>query len=352
MATIRDVARKAGVSVATVSHVINGTRKVAPETAARVRLAIEELGYHPNASAQALRTRATHTIGIVVSDISNPFFAALVRGAEDCARQHGYNVIICNTSEDLNNERTYLNLLSKRRVDGLLLAPTGKNNELITHLMDRGMFIVFIDRTPPNRQVPAVLSRNEEGAYQAASHLIMHGHKRIGIILGLPDVSTTWERLNGYRRALAEHGIEFDEQLLSYGFSSILEGQKACLSLLSQPNPPTAIFATNNLMTIGVIKALHQLGLRCPEDVSIVGFDDFEWAEVFNPPLTTVAQNPYEIGQRAADLLVELIAGKGEPKQVRVPVELKVRASVAPPCEGHLAQILHQKGVIAERKLI
>ncbi|MBC7099150.1 LacI family DNA-binding transcriptional regulator [Candidatus Bipolaricaulota bacterium] len=329
MATIRDVAARAGVSVATVSYVINGTKPVAPETAARVRRAMEELDYHPDASAQSLRTRTTHVIGVVVSDIANPFFATLVRGAEDCAREHGYSLLICNTAEDLENERIYLSLLSRRRVDGLLLAPTGKNDELIGRLIDRGMNIVFIDRTPPHLQAPAVLSQNEAGAYQATCHLIERGHRRIGIVLGLPDVSTTAERLRGYRRALAHYGLELDEDLLVYGRSQVAGAREACLALLSRPNPPTAIFATNNLMTIGAMQAIRKLSLRCPEEVSVVGFDDFEWAEAFDPPLTTVAQDPYGIGQQAVGLLLGLLSGDRKPEQVRLPVELRVRGSVA-----------------------
>jgi len=294
---------------------------------------MEELDYHPNAVAQSLRTRTTHVIGVVVSDIANPFFATLVRGAEDCAREHGYSLLICNTSETLENERVYLSLLSRRRVDGLVLAPTGKNDELIHRLIRRGMRIVFIDRTPPNLQAPAVLSDNEAGAYQATKHLIEYGHTRIGIVLGLPHISTTMERLRGYQRALADHGIEFKEGLRVYGQSQVAAAREACLSLLSQPHPPTAVFATNNLMTIGAMQAIRRLGLRCPDDISLVGFDDFDWAEAFDPPLTTVAQDPYRIGSLAVEVLLELLSkGEGvEERQVRLGVQLRVRGSVAPP---------------------
>ncbi len=331
MATIRDVAARAGVSVATVSYVINGTKPVAPETAARVRRAMEELDYHPNAVAQSLRTRTTHVIGVVVSDIANPFFAILVRGAEDCARQHGYSLLICNTSETLENERVYLGLLARRRVDGLLLAPTGKNDELIGRLVRRGMRIVFIDRTLPNLQVPAVLSDNEAGAYQATKHLVEYGHKRIGIVLGLPHISTTTERLRGYQRALADHGIEFEEGLLLYGQSQVAAAREACLSLLSQPNAPTALFATNNLMTIGAMQAIRRLGLRCPDDISLVGFDDFDWAEAFDPPLTTVAQDPYLMGKTAVEVLLDYLQDDSRSGEtIRIPVRFIPRTSTAP----------------------
>jgi DNA-binding LacI/PurR family transcriptional regulator len=336
MATIRDIAKRAGVSVATVSYVINGTKPVAPQTAARVRRAMEELDYYPNAAAQSLRTRTTHVIGAVISDITNPFFATLVRGVEDCARESGYSVLICNTGESLENERLYLELLCRRRVDGLILAPTGKNDELIHRLIKRKMHIVFIDRVLPDISAPAVLSQNEEGAYLATSHLIQHGHWRIGIVLGLPDVSTTRERYRGYLKALRDHGILLHPSLVVHGHSRVAAAREACRALLSRADPPTALFVTNNLMTIGAMQAIRENGLRCPRDISVVGFDDFEWAEAFDPPLTTVAQRPYEIGRRAAQTLLAMIRGRpgAETGVVRLGVELKVRGSVAPPRGG------------------
>lgn len=333
MATIRDIAKRAGVSVATVSYVINGTKPVAPQTAARVRRVMEELDYYPNAAAQSLRTRTTHVIGAVISDITNPFFAILVRGIEDCARENGYSVLICNTSESLENERLYLELLCRRRVDGLILAPTGKNDELIHRLIQRKMHIVFIDRVLPDIPAPAVLSRNEEGAYLATSHLIQYGHRRIGIVLGLSDVSTTKERYRGYLNALKDHGIPPDPSLVVRGYSRVAAAREACKTLLSRADPPTAIFATNNLMTIGAMQAIRESGLKCPQDISVVGFDDFEWAGAFDPPLTTVAQRPYEIGRQATQILLAMIKDRQEMKTsvVRLEVELKVRGSVAPP---------------------
>jgi len=331
MATIKDVARLARVSVATVSYVINGTRKVAPETAERVRKAVEELDYHPDAVAQSLRTRKTKVIGVVVSDITNPFFATLVQGAEECARKNGYSLLICNTAESLENEQLYLQLLSRKRVDGMLLAPTGKNDGIIRRLIQRGMHIVFIDRKLEGADATAVLSQNEEGAYQATTYLLQQGHRRIGIILGLQDISTTTERLQGYRRALAEYGLECDPSLIAYGHSRVEGGLSACRSLLTQPNPPTALFVTNNLMTIGVMKAIREMGLRCPDDVSVVGFDDFEWTEAFDPPLTTVAQQPYHIGYKAVQLLLESIQTpktQRDIEEIRVDVELRIRKSV------------------------
>jgi len=329
MATIKDVAKKAGVSVATVSYVINGTRNVAPETAARVRAAMEELSYHPNAVAQSLRTRTTHVIGAVISDISNPFFATLIRGAEDCARENGYSLLICNTSEKLENELVYLQLLSRKRVDGMIIAPTGKNDGLIKDLIERGMQIVFIDRKVEGVAAPAVLSENEEGAYQATRYLIEQGHRKIGIVLGLPHVSTTTERLHGYERALAEAGIAADPSLIVYGHSQVEGARKASVTLLDRADRPSAVFATNNLMTIGLMMAIHDLELRCPQDVSVIGFDDFDWAAAFNPPLTTVAQDPYLIGERAVEILfANLNQHNRSTVEVRIPTRFLRRGSV------------------------
>jgi len=329
MTTIKDVAKKAGVSVATVSYVINGTRNVAPETAARVRAAMEELSYHPNAVAQSLRTRTTHVIGAVISDISNPFFATLIRGAEDCARENGYSLLICNTSEKLENELVYLQLLSRKRVDGMIIAPTGKNDGLIKDLIERGMQIVFIDRKVEGVAAPAVLSENEEGAYQATRYLIEQGHRKIGIVLGLPHVSTTTERLHGYERALAEAGIAADPSLIVYGHSQVEGARKASVTLLDRADRPSAVFATNNLMTIGLMMAIHDLELRCPQDVSVIGFDDFDWAAAFNPPLTTVAQDPYLIGERAVEILfANLNQHNRSTVEVRIPTRFLRRGSV------------------------
>ena len=329
MATIKDVAKKAGVSVATVSYVINGTRNVAPETAARVRAAMEELSYHPNAVAQSLRTRTTHVIGAVISDISNPFFATLIRGAEDCARENGYSLLICNTSEKLENELVYLQLLSRKRVDGMIIAPTGKNDGLIKDLIERGMQIVFIDRKVEGVAAPAVLSENEEGAYHATRYLIEQGHRKIGIVLGLPHVSTTTERLHGYERALAEAGIAADPSLIVYGHSQVEGARKASVTLLDRADRPSAVFATNNLMTIGLMMAIHELELRCPQDVSVIGFDDFDWAAAFNPPLTTVAQDPYLIGERAVEILfANLNQHNRSTVEVRIPTRFLRRGSV------------------------
>lgn len=327
MATIRDVAKEAGVSIATVSHVINDTRYVSPELIARVKEAMERLNYHPNGIARSLKTQRTHTIGLIVSDISNPFFSSLVRGVEDAAAENGYSVIIANTDEDLAKERLYLKVLRERRIDGLIIAPTGKEVKDLKLLSEQGIPFIFVDRKIDNIEADAVLSENVEGAYQAVRYLIKRGHRRIGVVLGLKGVSTSEERFMGYKKALGEFKTPEEEELIVRGNFRVEGGVKACRKLLSLQNPPSAIFSLNNMMTIGVLKALRERGLRCPKDIEVVGFDDFEWADTFDFPLSTVVQQPYRMGYQGAQLLFTKIKGErsGRHEEVRLATALKVR---------------------------
>ncbi|MBS3787759.1 LacI family DNA-binding transcriptional regulator [Candidatus Bipolaricaulota bacterium] len=328
MATISDVAEEAGVSVATVSHVINGTRYVSPELTERVKKAMDELGYHRNAVARSLKTDKTQTIGLIASDLSNPFFSTLLRGVEDKALEKDHSLIVCNTDETLAKEKLYVDVLSERKIDGLLIAPTGKSDENLLALKDRDIPLVFIDRKVEGLDAGAVLSTNVKGSAKAMRHLIELGHRRIGIILGLQSVTTSQERLEGYRKALKEEGITFDSRLVKQGYSQVAGGSEAAMELLSLDSPPTAIFSANNLMTIGAMQGIQEAGFSCPEEVSLVGFDDFEWAATFKPNLTTVAQSPYEIGSRAAEILFENIQnGDSDSKEVRIPTKLKIRDS-------------------------
>lgn len=331
MPTIREVAKRAGVSVATVSHVINGTRKVAPETAARVRRAIEELGYQPNAIAQSLRKRITYVVGIIVSDITNPFFASLVRGVEDAALEDGYSVIVCNSDENLEKEDMYIRALWRRRIDGMIIAPTSDSEHpAIKELMKRERPFVFVDRRVKGIEAPAVLSDNVGGAYLATKYLIERGHRRIAILLGLPGATTTEERFYGYRRALEEAQIPWSRELVVWGGYRTDGGRQAARELLSLAAPPTAVFSTNNLMTLGLLQELFRCGVKVPKEISVVGFDDLEWAELIRPPLTAVVQNPYYIGYQAFKILLQCLRnpGKNITTELRVPVELKIRASI------------------------
>ncbi|MGC9018946.1 MAG: LacI family DNA-binding transcriptional regulator [Candidatus Bipolaricaulaceae bacterium] len=329
MVTIRDVAARAGVSVATVSHVINGTRKVAPSTAERVCRAIEELGYQPNSLARGLRTRVTQVIGVLVSDITNPFFATLVRGVEDAARDAGYSVIICNSDEDPEKEDHYIRVLWQRRVDGLLIVPTRDGTSpAIRDLIKKKVPFVFIDRKAKDIQADAVLSDNVNGAYQAVKHLVEHGHRRIGIVLGIPGATTTEERFAGYCLALQEAGLVVEKELVKWGGYRFEGGQKAMTHLLNLSQIPTAVFSVNNQMTLGILAALRRQNVKIPQEIAVVGFDDSEWAEFMNPPLTVVAQQPYKLGYEATNLLLYRLTHPDKPfKEIRIETILKIRGS-------------------------
>lgn len=331
MATIRDVAKKAGVSVATVSHVINGTRKVAPETEARVRRAMEELGYQPNAIAQSLRKRTTYAVGILVSDITNSFFATLVRGAEDAALEAGYSVIVCNSDEDPQKEDMYIRALWRRRIDGMLIAPTRDGTSpALQELVKRKIPFVFVDRKAKGVEADAVLSDNIGGAYQATRYLIDCGHKRIGIILGIQGSTTVEERFLGYCKALEEAGLPLVKELVAWGNYRVNGGRQAVNQLLSLPNPPTAIFSTNNQMTLGALLEIWRRQIPVPQRLAIISFDDLDCAELLTPPLTAVLQQPYMIGYQAAKLLFHRLMDKNDTplQEIRIPTVLQIRGSV------------------------
>lgn len=348
----KDVASRAGVSIATVSHVINGTRYVSDETRGKVLDAIGALNYRPNAIARGLVTNSTHKIGLVISDITNPFFTAVARGVEDVASSHRYNTIFCNTDEDPERETAYLDLLAAQQVDGVIITPTGIANDTLAGLATADIPIVQLDRSSPGIEAPLVAVNNEEGAYDAIRYLIGLGHQRIAYLMGIDAVSTQIERLNGYRRALHEAGLPLDEALVVqadprfYGIDPALTGSSAraalrhrvmpsaydaLLSLLVSEQRPSAIFVANNQLTLGTLYALKTCGLRCPEDISLVSFDDHDWAPLFSPPLTVVRQPTYRLGQTAAHLLMQMIKGESVETPAPLAVELVIRASCAAP---------------------
>ncbi len=329
MATIRDVAERARVSVATVSAVFNENKYVSPELAGRVRESIATLHYRPNGLARSLKQQRAHILGLILSDITNPFFTTLVRAVEDTARSAGYTLLLGNTDENAAKEEAYVELLHSRQVDGLILVASAGEHAYLPALLEAGLPVVCVDRSLASLGADSVLTDNVAGAYQAVSHLIALGHRRIGIVTGLPGVTSTHQRLDGYRQALTEHGIAADPAFVREGDSRIEGGAARAAELLALPDRPTALFVTNNLMTIGAMRAIEDAGLRCPDDVALVGFDDFEWASVFRPRLTTVRQPVYEIGKVAARLLIQRIERKrtGEAAEILLPPTLIVRES-------------------------
>jgi DNA-binding LacI/PurR family transcriptional regulator len=328
-ATIKDVATHAGVSVATVSAVLNANKYVSPELAQRVRASIEMLGYERNSFAQSLKTRTSHTIALVISDIMNPFFSHIVRGVEDVASQHNYALVVGNTDENPQKEKNYIRLLESKRVDGLILTATSGNHTSLRSLPLQKLPLVSLDRSLFEWGIDSVLIDNVSGARKVVEHLIQLGHRHIGIITGIAGITTTEERLLGYKQALKAHNIAVDSSLIAEANSRLDGGTHAAMQLLTQtPVRPTAIFTMNGLLAIGTLQGLKDLGLRCPEDIALVTFDDFSWSSVLRPYLTVVRQPTYEIGQKAAQLLFERMEKRNaSPQEVRLQTNLIIRES-------------------------
>ncbi len=323
MPTIHDVARKAGVSSATVSHVINKSRYVAPKTRRKVLDAIETLQYRQNAVARSLRRNRTGTIGLMISDISNPYFSDLVRGVEDAVyeREDNCNLILCNTDENPEKERLYLEVLLEKRVDGLILAPVGGNIELLQELAKSNFPLVMVDRYVPDVSADSVVVDNRSAAFALTDHLIQLGHRRIAVIMAELSASSIEDRVDGYREAHKDAGIALDPNLFVHSNSNIESAKHAGATLLASESAPSAVFCTNNFMTLGMVRALNEFGIRCPEDIAIVGFDDFPLADVFHPPLTVAAQPAYEIGQEATKLLFDRVSRKGSRRATKRTLE-------------------------------
>ena len=312
MATIKDVAAKAGVSTATVSHVINESRTVSPETKKKVRQAIKLLKYRPDGIARSLRVSQTGTIAVLIADVANPFFADFVRGVEDTAHQRGerYNLLLCNTEENPERERRALDLVLERRIDGIVMAPTGGNEAMLADLVESGLPLVFGDRRLKGVAADAVLTNNLEAAGELARHLLALGHRRIGILNADLASSAIHERIEGFRATMASAGSPVDPAHIVTSASNIPAALRGGMALLDIEPRLDAVFCTNNFMTLGMMQALMERGLRCPADIAVVGFDDFPWATAFSPRLTVVAQPAYEIGREAATLLFDRISGR------------------------------------------
>ena len=302
-----------------MSHVINKSRYVKPETSARVLAAIEKLRYRLDGVARSLRRSSTGTIGLMISDISNPYFSELVRGVEDAvyAAEKGYNLVLCNTAEDPSKERLYLNVMLEKRIDGLIMAPVGGNRGVLAGLIDDGFPVVFVDRDLPELLADAVTIDNRQSAIGLINHLTSLGHRRIAVMYADLTADSIEERLNGYRNALAEAGLPADPELYFHSGSSIEEARQAGLSFLSADRNVSAVFCTNNFMTLGFLQAMHERGVECPEDLAVVGFDDFPWASFFRPQLTVVAQPAAEIGREAVQLMLSRLAAEAPREPVR-----------------------------------
>jgi len=332
MPTIRDVAERAGVAPITVSRVINNSGYVSEETRARVEAAIAELQYVPNSLARSLRFKRTDTLALVLTDITNPFWTTVARGVEDAASSQGFNVILCNTDESEEKQEEYLNVLLQKRVDGFLLVPARSTPEPIWQIQSQGVPVVVLDRRIPDVQVDIVRGDSEGGAYELTRLLISMGHRRIAMLAGPKEVSTAADRVAGYRRALREAGLPEDLELAYYGEYTQEGGYHLAQRALAATPPPTALFAANNFIAIGALRALREAGLRVPDDVSLVSFDEIPPAFAIDPFLTVVCQPAYEMGQEATKLLLSRLSEEesGEPREIVLPVKVIVRKSCGP----------------------
>lgn len=325
MATISDVAARAGVSTATVSRALNGKSTVDPALAAKVRAAAVELGYHPNGLARNLRRQETAVLALIISDVENPFFTAIARGVEDIAQTAGYSVVLCNSDENAEKERRYIDVALQERVAGVVLSPTGTSTN-VDILRDRGTPVVAVDR--PLVEVPGdqVLVDTRRAAREATEHLLEAGYRRVGCLTGPSGVRTADDRLAGYRDALRASG-PVTELVRRSEFRSA-PARKAMRELLDEAEPPDALLVANSTMAIGVLEELAARGLRPGRDIGVVAFDDAPWTRLVDPPLTVVTQPAYEIGTLAAKLLLARIGGSADsPSSTMLEARLIPRAS-------------------------
>lgn len=329
--TIREVAEMAGVSVATVSRALAGSDLVSSELIARVNNAAKALDYKPNQMARNFRTQKTRMIGLVISDIENPFFTSVVRGVEMVLREANFSLLLTNSDEDEKIEWEHLQNLRAEGVAGLIIAPTAKDTKKYDELIESGMLLVAIDRMPANIKTDRVTVNNSDGTYTAVKHLIDQGHQKIGFIAGLAKLSTAYERQKGYERAMKDAGLTIEPGWVQEGNFRRDGGFTGMMNILALRNRPTAVIAANNLMTLGALQAIYERHVHIPSEMAIVGYDDMAWASSLNPPLTVIAQPTFELGRVAAQLLLDRIKDKDRSfRHIILDTQLIVRASSGP----------------------
>lgn len=333
--TIKDVAQHAGVSIATVSRVLNDNETVDPALRKKVVASTAALGFRANRLARNFRKRSARAIALVVPDIKNSFFAAVSHEIEQAAFQHGYTLLICNTNDSLERQAQYFDLLAEEGVAGIIVCTA---NEHRAHLeveqaLSRGIAVVAIDRRLENVPIDLVLSDNFGGARQATSHLLALGHRRIAVVTGNDDFAPARERRLGFEQAFRDYGIAFDPALIKVTDFRDTGAETATHELWAMPDRPTALFVASGNQSTGVLRALNVVGARIPDDVSVIVFDDLDWANAFHPPITAVEQNTAQIGTTAVSLLMRRFTdGPASPEERRVPVRFNVRrSSGAPP---------------------
>ncbi|MFP3126389.1 LacI family transcriptional regulator [Ectobacillus funiculus] len=326
--TIYDVAEKAGVSISTVSKVLNETGSIAEKTRQKVRETMRDLNYQPSVAASV--KKRIQTIGLLIPSIANPFMAEVARSIEDHVKKFGFSLMVCSTDNNLENEIEYISILKQKYVDGIIIATGLKNHKVIRELMNAELPVVLLSRDIPSLAIDTVLVDDFLGGYEATQYLMGLGHRKIAMVTESMNLSVVRARVQGYRQALEEAGLEYDENLVLLNNSTFDAGKHATQELLDVSEPPTAIFASTEFLAIGAVKSARELGLHVPEDLSIVGFDDTILATVCDPPLTTIAQPIQEMGKRVVELLVDEIERPKEIKQrIVLSPKLVVRESTS-----------------------
>ncbi|WP_128378783.1 LacI family DNA-binding transcriptional regulator [Streptomyces cavernae] len=354
MASIKDVAAEAGVSVATVSRVLNGHPSVSDEARTRVLAAVRALGYRPNAVARSLRTDETRTLGLVISDVMNPYFTELARSVEEEARALGYSVIIGNADERPELQDHHIRTLLDRRSDGLLLSPTDGGSPLMLDAARAGTPMVFVDRWIPGVDVPVVRADGRDAVRDLVAHLHGLGHRRLAIITGPAATTTGSERVAAFGEALEAFGIALPEAYIGQGDFQAESGRRATDAFLALPEPPEAVFAADNLMALGALDAIRARGMRVPDDIALAAFDDIPWFVHTDPPITAIAQPTGELGRAAVRALVDRIEGR-PPQSVTLSARLVVRRSCGEPPDpakeqrvSHPDELLRIEGIRKE----
>jgi LacI family transcriptional regulator, fructose operon transcriptional repressor len=333
MVSIKDVAETAGVSTATVSRVLADKPHVRGEVRDHVLAVVEALNYRPNRVARSLRAQKSNIIGLIVSDIQNPFFTLISRAVEDAAYEQGMSIFLCNTDENPDKEAMYLKLMREEHVSGIIISPTQKTSNHFVEISRSQTPVVVIDRRVRNADIDSVLIDNVQSALMIIDHLIGHGFERIGALFGSGS-TTGLERREGYLRALENHGLKPSSELVLSVKAKTSDGYAATRRLLALPVPPDAIFTSNGLLSAGALRALRESGLKMPEEIAFATFDETPWSTLVDPPLTVVEQPTYEIGRTAVDLLVKRI---GDPSRSTREVILKSKLIVRQSCGCHQA---------------
>ena len=310
MATIKDVAVRAQVSTTTVSHVINNTRKVNDANRARVEDAMRDLDFHPNALARSLRSGSSKTIGLIIPDIANLFFAEAARYIEDYGKNAGYSVILCNADNNPQKEASYVQVLIEKMVDGIIFISSGDSAHNIKKLQSNNIPVVFADRDVQDQPVDTVMVNNQQGGKLATEHLIQLGHRRIACISGPVGIRVSIQRMHAFHNTMKEHGMSVPVAYCTEGDFGFESGERCMRQMLARGARPTAVFVGNDMMAFGAIRAIEDAGMHVPDDISIIGFDDIPLAKTYSPPLTTIAQPIKKLAKSSVDLLVKRINKK------------------------------------------